>query len=67
MILNLLCQLTRWGKVGAKVGAVMGEQPQSLLLTCPSISKDPSEEMDITSLEGETKVGSGERWGSCFL
>lgn len=67
VILNLLCQLTRWGKVRAKVGTVMGEQPQGLLLTYPSTSKDPSEEMDITSLERETKVGSGERWGSCFL
>lgn len=38
----------------------MGEQPQGLLLTCPSTSKDPSEEMNITSLERETKVGSGE-------
>ena len=67
VILNLLCQLTRWGKVSAKVGTVMGEQPQGLLLTCPSTSKDPSEETDITSLERETKVGSGERQGSCFL
>ena len=67
VILNLLCQLTRWGKVSAKVGTVMGEQPQGLLLTCPSTSKDPSEETDITSLERETKVGSGERQNSCFL